>query len=223
MKIKLSFVLLIALGLFLIGSMFASNFILKKEYNRVSKNKDFQYTLLSNQPFKHLKLVQGNHDDNFDTPSNYGQISFEVSDAYSAYSLPTSWFEDGKDTITSKIVDDTLVISLSRYTQSLYDRDAVFNLRIKAPKIESITCVNSSIMIFNFMDDHMRISLFGNSSFSFPKNIKSLKSIKANLWNESELRLDSILNINILDITLKDKSTLRMPRSEEHTSELQSQ
>ncbi len=212
MKIKLSSVLLIGLVILLIGSMFASNYILKKEYLIASKQNDFPYTELSNQRFKHLKLIQ----DLQEVSSNdgYGLLSFEYSDSYSVKSVPTEWFVGGIDTITTKIVDDTLIVRLSHYANGNYESHANFNLRIKAPKIESVTCVNSRVISLNLIQDNIQLNLFGNSSIVFGKKFKNLISIEANLNDNTELILDNQLIINKLDVTMKDKSKLKMPTTQ---------
>jgi hypothetical protein len=218
MKIKLSAVLMIALAVLLIGSMFASNYILKKEYLAVSKQKHFPYKELTNQPFKHLKLVQGEgkiYDSFYNPPSNYGQLRFEKSDTFSVqYHSINHYDRRGEDTITAKIVGDTLIITASRPTQSFSDRDVNLNLRIYAPKLESITCVNSSLYGLNLDPNNIRLALFGYSIFSFPKNLKSVVSLDATLNHNSELRLDSLLNINTLNLNMMDKSVLRMPHTQ---------
>ena len=207
MKIKLSTLLLMGLTILLIGSIFASNYILKNEYLIVSKQKDFPYTELSNQPFKHLKLIQ---DQNPDKSESSGLLLFETSDTFSVMSLPTVWYIGGNDTITSKIVDDTLIISLSHFKEANYASSADFNLRIKAPKIESITCVNSNILTANLIPDSIHLSLFGNSIFSFGKKVEKLNSFEVNLYDESVLRLNNVLTINTLNVDMRHKSKLSM-------------
>jgi hypothetical protein len=125
-------------------------------------------------------------------------------------SVPTEWFVGGKDTITSKIVDDTLIIKLSHYTKFNYQSHSVLNLRIKAPKIESITCVNSSFIFSYLIQDSLRLSLFGNSNFSFKGNVKNLLSIDANLNDNSVLKMDYLLTINKLNLNIHNKAKLKM-------------
>ena len=210
MKLKLSSILLICLALFLIGSLFASNYILKNEYKKISQNKDFEYTELSNKPFKHLKLVQVDPEVNFNRTENRGLLSFESSDTFSVKTSTSEWFVAGKDTITSKIVDDTLIITLSHYVKSLYQSGGVLNLRIKAPKIESISCVNSSFLSSNLIQDSLRLSLFGNCNFSFLKGVTNIQSIDANLNDNSVLNLGSSLTINKLNLNMHNKAKLKM-------------
>lgn len=214
MKFKLSSLLLICLAVLLIGSLFASNYILKNEYKRLSQTKDFLYTELSNQPFKHLKLVQDQRVVDYEGYEGSGLLSLETSDTFSVMTVPTVWYVGGNDTITSKIVDDTLIISLSHFTNADYVSHADFNLRIKAPKIESITCINSAIITPNLIQDCIRLSLFGNSIFSFGKKVEKLTSVEISLYDKSVLNLSNILTISRLDVNMRDQSKLKMPNTQ---------
>jgi hypothetical protein len=224
MKLKLSSMLLIGLALFTIGGIFASGFILRKQYDsRNTSDPYWYYRKLTNEPFKHLIIEQvplksdTSNKNNKDISAIFGSITFEGGSTYSVISSPIDYVyrrnNDYVDTIMCKIIGYTLTILVPSHETSYFDdnRRVYFDLRINAPQLESITCLNTSSDVIGFNQNNIKIDLIGQSVLSFLDTDKNMTSLKAHLEGRSMLDLSHYRKIHSLDVDLKDHSKLLMP------------
>lgn len=224
MKLKLSSLLLIGLALLIISGILASGFILRKKYDKLNTEDRFwYYKKLTNKPFKHIKIEQ--IPDISDTiadnmggiPAIFGTLTFEGGSNYSVVSSPISYssrqFSNKKDTLICKTEGDTLYIRVPP-NETFYSTEngrVSFDLRLNAPHLESITCLNVSPDMIGFIQNKLNIALIGHSILTFVKNHNEMILIKAMLQDKAVLKLSPYLKIDTLDVNLKDHSKLQMP------------
>ena len=99
---KLSSAILLVTFIFLVTAMFASNLMLKKEYDKVDKSDLYwTYGKILQQPFRHLKIEGG----------NITNIAFEQSSKPSVR-IFKNWagFETGS--VKTFVKDDTLFVNI---------------------------------------------------------------------------------------------------------------
>ncbi len=223
MKLKLSSMLLLGIFILIIGGLFTSGFMLKKQYDTINKKDGFwYYNQIASTPFKHIKIERNSRkkaeDDFYKSVSVTGKITFEVEagDTYKVVSNPNRnryiWDSYQEDTLSAKLIDDTLFIKVPMYS-NYYDnnRHITYDIRITMPYLASITCVNTSLELIGYNKKSLTIDLSGESVLTFLYGINEMTAINATLKDESKLELPKMLKLNNLGVDLKDKSTLKMP------------
>jgi hypothetical protein len=232
MKLKHSSIFLIGITLFVIGGIVTSSFMLRKKYDSLNTANDPQwyYTKLTDAPFKHLKITQNAKPDSLKSTQKeevqgvWGALSFMESNTFSVASNPSSMGYDidteNADTISCKIIGDTLVINVP-YHQFYYKdnyRRMSFDLRLKMPNLESLSCDNTSPYILNFNQDKLDIVLtkqahviFEDKDIAGKDKVKNMSYVKAHINDKAVLDLSRITQIKTLDIDLKDRSKILMP------------
>jgi hypothetical protein len=233
MKLKLSSMLLIGIALFVIGGIFTSGFMLRKKYDSLntSNNPNWYYTKLIDAPFKHLKIAQNAQPDSLknkgkDIEDVWGSLTFTQSDTFLVAANPSSTGygdeKDKADTLSCKIMGDTLCINVP-YHQFFFGnnnggRRMSYDLHLKMPFLESITCANVSPYVLNFNQEKIDLVLTGQAHFIFEnkdKNgnnkVKSMAYVKAQINDKAVLDLSQFTKINTLDLDIKDYSKISMP------------
>jgi hypothetical protein len=231
MKLKLSTMLLIGIALFVIGGIVTSSFMLRKKYDAMNTSDPKWYFIkLTDAPFKHLKIVQNTKPDSLSSTQKeeieavWGALSFMESDTFSVASNPSSvgykLDTEKEDTIRCKIIEDTLFINVP-YHQFYYKdnyRRMSFDLHLKMPNLESLTCDNTSPYILNFNQDKLDIALTKQAHVIFEDKdkegkdkVKNMSYVKAQINDKAVLDLSRITQIKNLNIDLKDRSKILMP------------
>ena len=220
MKLKLSSLLLMGIALLIVGGIFASGFVLRKQYDSINKeDKYWYYQKIATTPFKHIKIAQNSLKGGFFTYSKsvFGQITFDAGDTFKVISNPKhyryNWDTDEGDTLSSMLVGDTLFIKVPQHSIYFddYNRQITYEIRITTPYLASITCINTSLELIGYNKNSLNIALSGESVLTFLYGINEMTSIKATLKDRSKLELPTLLKLDTLVADLKDKSTLKMP------------
>src|SRR3954451_10040283 len=98
---KISSTILLATFLLLVTALFASNFLLKKEYDKIDKSDIYwTYGSILEQPFKHL-VIQG---------GNLTHIAFEPSKKFSVRVF-RMWKGLESEAVKAFVKNDTLFVS----------------------------------------------------------------------------------------------------------------
>lgn len=219
MKLKLSTQLLIGVALSAVISSFISGSILRKQYDKIDKtNKYWYYQKIVDQPFKHIKILQNAFSgDTLNTlPATSGMLRFEKGNDYSVLSNKTSygsrWNMEEGDTLSCKVLNDTLFIYSPHYTTySNNGKDISYDLVLTAPHLESVTCLNVGTEITGLHQDSMHFDLSGRSYLEFRNDYANMNLIKANIRDRAVLELSPLLKLKRLEVVLKDRSKLKMP------------
>ncbi len=164
---KLSAKLLIGIFLFFLISLFASNKLLKEQFDKnydrnqtKAKSQEYwNYTKLTDKPFKHVKIENG---------STIGGIELEQGDIFAVYlNEKPNYITNKKITgkITSEIINDTLIVHIpADATNSWNSNDNI--IHIFGTHFESITCKDSRLKIKNLNQKEVNVNLLGHSTFT---------------------------------------------------------
>ena len=150
-------ILLVMLLLFTAG-LFASNIILKKEYNKREKNDIYwTYGKILEQPFKYLHIQGG----------NVTSIAYEQSKTASVRVFK-DWdgYKDGR--VKAHVKDDTLFISFPNTYKDQYEKRWLeWNtlVRIFSPELLAINGVDTKLEMFKLKQNNLKVSMSGKSSF----------------------------------------------------------
>jgi hypothetical protein len=177
---KLTIKILIGtLGLFILG-LFASNIILKKEFDKVDKSDLYwTYKRVLEKPFKYLKIVGG----------NMTHIAFEQSANYSVRILNT-WLRPNEDVVQTSIQNDTLFIrfNYSGRTKEQMDYWKYFTVvRIFSPGLLSVEGFDTDLGMFKLNQKSINVSMSGKSKFEVESSIRFLDSLNIIQKDSSEV------------------------------------
>jgi hypothetical protein len=154
---KLTSKILIFLSLFFVSGLFASNMLLKKEYDKKDKSDIYwTYNSILEQPFKHLKVTGG----------NLTKICYEQNKTASVKVLNT--FDYKSKGISAIVKNDTLYLNFPNTYTDIYEKDWLkWNepLRIFSPELLSIEGVNTNVEMFKIKQKNISVNLKGKSKF----------------------------------------------------------
>jgi|GEM_PF-444370 len=177
---KLTIKILIGiLGLFVAG-LFASNIILKKEYEKVDKT-DFYWTYkrVQEKPFKYLKIVGG----------NITHIAFEQS-ADCSVRILSSWLRVNEGVVQSSIQNDTLFIRFNYSGKTREQMDwwkYITAVRIFSPGLLTVEGFDTDLGMFKLKQKSIDVSMSGRSKFEVESSIRFLDSINVRQKDSSEV------------------------------------
>lgn len=162
-------ILLIMLLVFTLG-LFASNMILKNEYNKTDKNDTYwTYEKILEQPFKYLNIEGG----------NVTSIAYEQSKTPSVRVFK-DWdgYKAGK--VKAHVKNDTLFITFPNTYKDQYEKRWLgWNtlVRIFSPELLAVNGVDTKLEMFKLKQKNLNVSMAGKSSFeveSMDTNFDSL-------------------------------------------------
>lgn len=211
LKTKWSSRLLMGILMCLVCSLFASNIILKQQYDLVKdkpKDRLKGYQKIVNQFFTHIKTEGG---------QILGQIQFETSNEAGVFIKErdkdlTKW----RDNIFVK--NDTLFLNFNQEATNKmneYGSGDVF-VYIVAPNIQSITADNSHITINDWQQKSMSVNLSNKSSFEVGNIIGSIDLCKISMSNFSTFRINNSkhnaknIDIQTFEATVSDSCDLSL-------------
>jgi len=171
---------LLALAVILIGALLSSNFILKKEYDKVDKSDIYwNYHKILQQPFKYLKITGGNGT----------RIAFEQSPHYSVRILQ-EWERYHGGEIKAHIANDTLYVNFDYEPPTPFDFFYIKNtttVRIFSPELLSFDGFNTNFEMYKLKQKSMKVNLTGRSKFEVESMVRSLDSITVVQRDSSEV------------------------------------
>lgn len=176
-KILLAMLLLFTLGLF------ASNIILRKEYNKREKNDIYwTYGKILEEPFRHLNIDGG----------NVTNIAYEQSKTASVRVFK-DWdgYKDGR--VTAHVKDDTLFIKFPNTYKDQYEKRWLkWNtlVRIFSPELLTINGVDTKLEMFKLKQKNISVNMSGKSSFEIESMDTDFDSIQISGKDSSAIEIE---------------------------------
>jgi hypothetical protein len=214
---KLSTKLLILLSLFLVSCIFATNILLKKEFDKMDLKDPYrQYKTVLEQPFKHVKIMASN--------SEYCKVQYDYGVGYKVMKYKGDNI-DMQFSTQYYVQNDTLFIRIKELQQR-YRNDEL--LRITAPSVSSFVLDSANFNINNWQQKDLHITLLDMSGVyvTMDSSHKNLDTLFLNSYRSKafftgneintlagDLKMGSYVNLKSvhvkkLDINLTDdKST----------------
>ncbi len=206
-KNKWSTRLLVGVFSLIFCSVFASNILLKNEYNR-NKNspKDAlkDYKKIVNQPFKHIEL------ENSPFPHS---LQFDTSSQFSVFAHKTQVW-DGKESSDNIFVkNDTLFVKQKEHFPELGRISKP--IRIFAPQIETITISKGSLFVHSLNQKSINIHLSNQARLELSNSVSDIDSCKISMSNLSSFIVNYLespknLTIHTLEAYLSGDSELHL-------------
>jgi hypothetical protein len=178
---KLTVKILLSLLFVLIAGLFATNVILKGEYDRVDKS-DFYWTYkrVLEQPFKYLKIYGG----------NITHIAFEQSPDYSVRLLNTWYRAANEDVVKCSVQNDTLFIRFNYSGKAREHTDwwkYITAVRIFSPRLLTVEGFDTDLGMFRLKQKSINVSMSGKSKFEVESSIRYLDSLTISQKDSSEI------------------------------------
>ena len=163
-----------------VTGLFATNIILKREYDRVDKS-DFYWTYkkVLEQPFKYLKIAGG----------NITHIAFEQSSDCSVRIL-NNWFRANEGVVQSSVQNDTLFIKFNYAGKTREHMDwwkYIIAVRIFSPELLYVEGFDTDLGMFKLKQKSIKVQMSGKSKFEVESSIRSLDSITVSQKDSSEV------------------------------------
>ncbi len=160
---KLSTKLLIILSLFLVGCIFATNILLKKEYDTLDLKDPYRnYETVLEKPFKHVKVVGNN--------SESCKVQFEHGASYKVLKLKEAMANNRFETSYS-VQNDTLFVRV-KALQQRYRYDDL--LHITAPSVSSFVLDSADLNINNWWQKDLHITMLDMSELKVTTDSSNL-------------------------------------------------
>lgn len=206
---RFSSVILVVLLALLVTSIFASNIILKMQYQKVDKSDYYwNYDKILGQPFKYVKIDGG----------NVSNIVFEQSNNCSVRVLDY-WGGYEKDSIKAFINNDTLYLKFYNNPSDLYKKfwlQSNVIVRLSAPVLKSIDGNNTNFQFEKLTQKSISINLSGKSRIEVESNIHNLDTINVIQKDSSQvifemnpdIKVSPIMSALVVNATLKDVTLL---------------
>jgi hypothetical protein len=206
---KLTTKILVAFLILLTSGLFASNFALKKIYDRTDKSDVYwTYGKILEQPFHHLKIEGG----------NISNIAYEQSKTFSVRVLK-EWYGYETGAVKAFIKNDTLFVDFPASYQHIYEKEYFkWNtfVRIFSPGLLSVTGHNTKFGMFKMKQGSLSVNLSGKSQFELESLVPSFDSLHVVQGDSSEVVFEMDPNvkgshnfhINFLQAQLHDHSML---------------
>jgi hypothetical protein len=212
-KTKWSTKLLVGVFALVVSSIFASNILLKNEYDLMKnkpKDRFAGYQKMVNQPFKYIVV---------DSVSLAGDLLFEFSNESSVY---MTQILDMPAQLTQNIFisNDTLFVKLNEGNFSQYsdvekkqlNRKNPF-LHVLSPDVQSISVSNSVVVMDTKNTNGLTINLSNHAHFTMKNKITNLDFCKISLRNFSTFMIeenisDKKINIKTVEADMRDSSNL---------------
>jgi hypothetical protein len=185
---KLSTILLIAVGILLTLGLVASNYLFKAEYNKIDKtDKYWYYSTLSEKPFKHI-VIKGGYK---------GNVVFEPNTA--SLVKINNWDDADLKKIKVSVVNDTLSIQfpdtfLQEFINKYRDKPGFQIIRILAPELVSITEINGQLICKNMVQENYSIRLLGKSDLEIQSVNHQIANINLLAQDSSEFKISKSEN-----------------------------
>lgn len=177
---KVSSAILLVTFVLLVTALFASNILLKKEYDKLDKSDVYwTYANILEQPFKHLVIEGG----------NLTHIAYEPSDKPSVRVFKM-WEGFDKKTVKASVRNDTLFIKFPMNVADPNDKRYMsWNtlVRIFSPELLSVNGYNTNIGLFKMHQKNIDINLSGRSKFEIESYSNSFDSLHIIQRDSSEV------------------------------------
>lgn len=177
---KLSTTFLLVTLILLVTALFASNVLLKKEYDKVDKSDLYwTYGKISELPFKHLWIEGG----------NVTNIAFEQSKKASVR-VSKNWIGYEKGLVKTLVRNDTLFVKFpNTYKDEGEKRWLKWNtlVRIFSPELLSVSGSDTDIGLFKLRQKNININLSGKSKLEVESYLYNLDTLRITQRDSSEV------------------------------------
>lgn len=167
---KLSSIILIVLLALFVTSLFASNLILRNQYDKVDKSDLYwNYNKILEKPFKHINIKGG----------NVTNIVFEQN-KNSSVRVADFWGGFKKSAVETYVANDTLYINFSNRYDDLVEKSWMQGrvlIRLAAPELLSIDGFNTNLQIDKLHQKSLNITLSGKSRIEIESNIHTFDTL----------------------------------------------
>lgn len=167
---KLSTIILFAMLVLFVTSLFATNIMFKHQYDRLDKaDLYWNYNKILERPFKHLKIDGG----------NITRIAFEQGKTSSVRVLDY-WGGYQKDSIKAYVNGDTLHIKFLNKYDNLIEKSWMENktlVRLTAPELLTVEGVNTNLSMEKMQQKSFYVNLSGKSRLEVESNIHDLNQL----------------------------------------------
>lgn len=199
---KLSTIILLITFVLLVTAMFASNVLLKKEYDKVDKSDLYwTYGKILEQPFKHLKIEGG----------NVTNIAFEQNKKPSVRVLK-SWDGYENKSVKTFVRNDTLFVKFPKiYKDEVEKRWMKYYtlVRIFSPELLSVTGSDTDIGLFKLKQKNINISLSGKSKLEVESYLYNFDTLNISQRDSSEVVFEMSPDLMNSDLAVLEKEALK--------------
>lgn len=203
MKVS-SIILLVTLAL-LVSAMFASNVLLKKEYDKLDKSDLYwTYGKIIQEPFKHLKIEGG----------NITNIAFEQSKNPSVRVFK-NWDGYEKGSVKTFVKNDTLFVKFPAAVNNQNEKQwlkYMTAVRIFAPELLSVQGFDTNFELFKLKQKSIHVSLSGKSKLEVESYITDLDSLTIFQKDSSEVVFEMSPDLKTIDPGVIDLKALNGPK-----------
>lgn len=177
---KFSSVILLVTFLLLVTGMFASNILLKKEYDKIDKSDLYwTYGKILEHPFKYLKIEGG----------NITHIAFEQNKNASVRVFK-NWYGYENKVVKAYVKNDTLFVKFPNKTKDYYEKQFLQRntmVRIFAPELLYVDGFDTNIGLFKLEQKSVRVNLSGKSTFEVESYLANMDSLHITQSDSSEV------------------------------------
>jgi hypothetical protein len=176
-KILSVMLLLLTLGLF------ASNVILKNEYDKTDKSDIYwTYEKILGQPFKYLNIEGG----------NVTNIAYEQSKTPSVRVLK-DWDGYNSDRVKARVKNDTLFINFPNTYKDQYEKRWLnwkTVIRIFSPELLAVNGVDTKFEMLRLKQNNLTVNMSGKSSFEVESMNTYFDSLKISGKDSSAIQIE---------------------------------
>ena len=177
---KVSSVILLVTFLLLVTALFASNLLLKKEYDKIDKSDIYwTYGSILEQPFRHLVIEGG----------NLTHIAFEPSKK-SSVRVFRMWEGFDNKVVKASVRNDTLFVTFPGDVKDPNEKRYMsWNtlVRIFSPELLSVNGSNTNFGLYKMRQKNLNIKLSGKSKLEVESYLNTFDSLHITQRDSSEV------------------------------------
>lgn len=199
---KLSTIILLVTLVLLVTAMFASNVILKKEYDKVDKSDLYwTYAKILERPFKHLKIEGG----------NVTNIAFEQSKNPSVR-VSKDWHGYELGLVKAFVKNDTLFVKIPNTYKDQYEKQYLgwsTMVRIFSPTLLSVDGFDTNIGMFKLKQKNLTVNISGKSKLEVESYLYNFDTLTISQKDSSEVIFEMSPDLKTSDPVALEKEALK--------------
>jgi hypothetical protein len=177
---KLSNIILTTTLVLGVSGIFASNIILKKEYDKVDKDDPYwNYGKVQDQPFRHVNIKGG----------NITNIVFEQS-RLSSVRILKSWRGIWDGSVKTYVKNDTLYVSFPNEPKDLAEKFWLMRIvpvRIFCPELLSVAGFDTRLLLDKYNHRNLRVKLSGKSRLRVSSYVRNMDKVEVSQKDSSDI------------------------------------
>ena len=163
--------------------LFASNMLLKKEYDKVDKSDTYwTYGKILEEPFRHININGG----------NVTRIVYTQGPHHSVR-VAKDWFGYQNGGVKAFVKNDTLYLTIPNTYNNIYEKNYLqwtTVLRIFSPELLSVTGNNTNFLMEKIEQKDLAIDLSGKSSFEVESVVPHFGNISIRQSDSSNVQFE---------------------------------